>query len=116
MKTWIRNALLLLRFIPIYLWEMTRSNLRVARDVLRPKPHFAPGFIEIDLKGYNAVQRWGVVCLITMTPGSLSIDIKDGSDKLELHALYMHDIEATRREMKTLIRRAFGKPQLTPQP
>ncbi len=112
MKSFLRNFLIFLRFIPIYLWEMTRSNLRVAADVFRPRPHFAPGFLEIDLRGYNRLQRWGAVCLISNAPGSLSLDIKPGSDLLELHALYMHDPEATRREMTALVEKAFGKPIL----
>lgn len=112
MKKLISQLLILVRFIPIYLYEMTLSNLRVAFDVLRPKPKFVPGFVTISLKGYGEVQRWGAMCLISMTPGTLSLDIEHGSDELLVHSLYLESPEETRRDLEKLIARAFGTPDL----
>lgn len=101
----------LLRFLPIYLREMTLSNLRVAIDALRPQPRFQPGFVEISLRGYDPIQRWEAACLISMTPGTLSLDLEEGSDMLLVHALYVQDREQTRNELETLVRQALGTPQ-----
>ena len=100
----------LIRFLPIYLREMTVSNLRVARDALRRNPQFSPGFVEVSLKGYDPIQRWEATCLISMTPGTLAIDLEEGSDQLLVHALYLGDPEQTRTELETLIRQALGRP------
>lgn len=100
----------LLRFLPVYLREMTLSNVRVAIDALRPRPRFQPGFIEISVKGYDAIQRWEAACLITMTPGTLSLDLEEESNSLLVHALYVDDPAKTREELETLIRQALGKP------
>lgn len=107
----LRKILILLRFIPIYLYEMTASNLRVAYDVLRPKPKFVPGFVTISLKGYSNLERWGAMCLISMTPGTLSVDIEHGSDDLLVHSLYLRDPDESRRDLEKLISRAFGVPR-----
>jgi multicomponent Na+:H+ antiporter subunit E len=101
----------LLRFLPIYLWEMTLSNLRVATDALRPHPRFQPGFVEISLCGYDPIQRWEAACLISMTPGTLSLDLEDGNDMLIVHVLYMQDREQTRKELETLVQQALGIPR-----
>lgn len=101
----------LLRFLPIYLREMTVSNLRVARDALRREPRFTPGFVEVSLKGYDPIQRWEAACLISMTPGTLSVDLEDNSDMLLVHALYLAEPERTRDELESLIRQALGKPK-----
>ncbi len=104
----------LLRFLPIYLREMTVSNIRVAIDALRPVPAFVPGFVEVSLKGYDPIQRWEAACLISMTPGTLSLDLVDDSDILLVHALYLQDPEQTKNELETLVRQALGKPNYLP--
>jgi multicomponent Na+:H+ antiporter subunit E len=103
-----------LRFLPIYLWEMALSNLRVAIDALRLQPRFQPGFVEISLRGYDPIQRWEAACLISMTPGTLSLDLEEGSDMLLVHTLYLQDREQTRNQLETLIRQSLGKPELDP--
>jgi multicomponent Na+:H+ antiporter subunit E len=100
----------LVRFLPIYLREMTLSNIRVAMDALRLKPKFHPGFVEISLKGYDPVQRWEAACLISMTPGTLSLDLEEGSDHLLVHALYLEDPLQVRTELETLVHHALGNP------
>jgi multicomponent Na+:H+ antiporter subunit E len=104
----------LLRFLPIYLREMTLSNLRVAADALRRTPRFKAGFVEVSVEGYDPIQRWEAACLISMTPGTLTLDLEEGSDQLIVHCLYLEDVEQTRRELTTLIRQALGTPNPTP--
>lgn len=104
----------LIRFLPIYLREMTLSNVRVAIDAIRPQPRFTPGFVEISLAGYDPLQRWEAACLISMTPGTLSLDLEDGSDMLLVHALYLDDHDRMREELEALVRAALGKPNLLP--
>lgn len=99
-----------IRFLPFYLWEMTRCNVRVAIDALRPRPHFKPGFVDIDLTGYNRSQCWAAVCLITMTPGTLSLDLSGKSNWLHIHVLYLDDPAAAEAELYLLLRKALGKP------
>ncbi len=101
----------LLFFLPIYLREMTLSNIRVAVDALRPEPRFQPGFVEVNLRGYDPLQRWEAACLISMTPGTLSLDLEEGSDMLLVHTLYSNDQEQTKRELESLIRYSLGAPQ-----
>jgi len=100
----------LVRFLPIYLREMTFSNLRVAVDAFRRNPRFTPGFVEISLKGYDPIQQWEAACLISMTPGTLSIDLEEPSEILLVHALYMTSEDQTRSELETLIHQALGEP------
>lgn len=106
------HFLVLLRFVPIYLREMTLSNIRVAIDAIRPRPDFTPGFLELNLRGYGPLQRWAAACLISMTPGTLSLDLEEDSDTLLVHSLYLSDPEAARKDLEQLLRNAFGKPAL----
>ncbi|RYD29235.1 MAG: hypothetical protein EOP87_18620 [Verrucomicrobiaceae bacterium] len=99
------------RFLPVYLREMTLSNLRVARDAFRKDPHFTPGFVEVSLAGYDPLQQWEAACLITMTPGTLAVDLDESSGILLVHALYLGAPDQSRSELETLVRQALGDPQ-----
>ncbi len=104
----------LLRFLPIYLREMTLSNVRVAIDALRPRPRFRPGFVEISVRGYDPIQRWEAACLISMTPGTLTLDLEEGSDMLLVHCLYLDDPGQVRNSLENLIRQSLGSPNSDP--
>jgi len=110
LKLFLFRGFALVRFVPIYLREMTLANLRVARDALRKKPQFSPGFLHVSLQGYDPVQQWGAACLISLTPGTLSIDMHDRADTLLVHALYLAAPEQTRSDLESLIRQALGPP------
>jgi multicomponent Na+:H+ antiporter subunit E len=99
----------LLRFLPYYLREMTLSNLRIARDVFRSNPKFEPGFIRLDLNGYGPFQRWAAASLISMTPGTLSVDLSDKFNVLCVHALYLKDPERMRADLYHLLSKALGE-------
>ena len=100
----------LVRFLPLYLWEMTLSNLRIAADALRPEPRFVPGFVWISVRGYQPLQWWEAASLISMTPGTLSIDLDEPSQRLLVHSLYLEDPDQTRVHLEALIRQALGPP------
>jgi len=100
-----------IRFFPIYAWMVALSNLRVAADVLRPNPRFHPGFLKLDLAGYSPFERWAASCLISMTPGTLAIDLDDDGEHLLVHGLYLQNEEQAVMELTSLLHSALGKPE-----
>jgi multicomponent Na+:H+ antiporter subunit E len=104
----------LVRFVPVYLWEMTLSNLRIAADALRIEPRFDPGFVEVSVRGYGEAQWWRAACLISMTPGTLTVDLDEQSQMLVVHSLYLQDPDATRQSLEKLLRQALGTPNMEP--
>ena len=95
-------------FLPVYLLEMIKSNLRVAMDVLSPRPDFQPGFLDLDLSAYGPTAQWAAGCLISMTPGTLALDVDEATGKMLVHALYLHDPESARADLYRLLHRALG--------
>lgn len=89
----------LLSFLCFYVWEVILSNFKVAYDVLTPKHHMEPGFVAIPLAELTDRQILVLANLITMTPGTLSIDISSDRSTLYLHAMYVPDIEALRHQI-----------------
>lgn len=91
----------LFQFVVFFLWELLIANLRVARDVLRPGPlRMKPRVIAvpIDLRGDVPVTLLANV--LSLTPGTLSLDISDDQKILFVHAIHAPDSEKTILEIK----------------
>ena len=78
----------ILTFPFFYIKEVILGTLLVARDVLSPKPKLSPILLKVPLVPMNPRQRLLLACLISMTPGTLSIDEEDHGRTLIVHSLY----------------------------
>jgi multicomponent Na+:H+ antiporter subunit E len=94
-----------LRFAVFYVWELILANLRVAYDVMTPKPRMRPGVLAIPLEAKTDAEITMVANLFTLTPGSVSLDISTDRRFLYLHAMYIEDVETYRRDAKNSVER-----------
>lgn len=102
----------ILGFVIIYLWEIVLSTVRIGRLVLSPRLCLRPRFVEVPLDLRGDFPRFLFACLISMTPGSMSVGLDSRRDVLVVHLLDAPDPEAAVREMKTVFEtpliRIFG--------
>jgi multicomponent Na+:H+ antiporter subunit E len=94
-----------LRFAVFYLWELILANLRVAYDVMRPTQRMRPGVLAIPLDAKTDVEITLLANLLTLTPGSVSLDVSSDRRFLYLHAMYIGDVEQYRKSVKNTIER-----------
>lgn len=89
-------------FAVFYLWQLFLSNLRVAYDVVTPKHYMKPGVIAIPLDAKTDAEITLLANLITLTPGTLSLDLSADRTVLYVHAMYIDDgdADAARRQIK----------------
>ncbi len=98
-------------FTGYYLKELLLSSIYVAWDIITPKDRMRPGIVEvpIDLKKETAIIA--LVNLISMTPGSLSVDLTPDKKKIYVHVMYLFDrekfISKTKSELEHKIRQIF---------
>jgi multicomponent Na+:H+ antiporter subunit E len=83
-----------------FLWELVLANLRVAYDVVTPRHHMQPGVISIPLEAHTDVEITVLANLISLTPGTLSLDVSADRRTLYIHAMYIDAPEAFRRKIK----------------
>lgn len=98
MKRRIR-LLKLLSFLFFYLKEFVRCNIRVARDVLSPKPAIRPGFVAVPVGDLSDLELLALANLITMTPGTLTLDVSADRKTLFVHGMYVDDPDTLRRDV-----------------
>jgi len=95
-----KRVLSVFRFILFYLKEILFSNLRIAGDLLRSKPALQPGIVAVRVDALSKRSAVIVANLITMTPGTLSLDLSPDGKFLYVHCLYLGDPDTTRRSME----------------
>ncbi|WP_349433456.1 Na+/H+ antiporter subunit E [Pararhizobium sp. A13] len=95
----------------LFLKELTLSAIKVAFMVLRPNMRLRPGIFAFPLTITRDFEITLLANLITLTPGTLSVDVSDDRKTLYVHALDCHDPAAERRAISTgferRIREAF---------
>jgi len=80
--------------------ELTKANLRVAYDVLTPMHQMRPGIVAIPLDAETDIEITFLANLITLTPGTLSLDVSSDRRVLYIHDMYIDDVDKVRREIK----------------
>jgi multicomponent Na+:H+ antiporter subunit E len=84
-----------------FIWELILANLRVAYDVVTPRHQMRPGVIAVPLEASSDIEITMLSNLITLTPGTLSLDVSDDRRVLYIHAMYIDDPEEVRSKIKT---------------
>ncbi len=97
----------LIRFIGFFFKELLVANLKVSYDIVTPPWYMKPGVIAMPLKARTEFEIAFVANLISLTPGTLSLDVSDDRRVLYIHAMFLHDEVELRRGLAELERRAL---------
>lgn len=74
-----------LTYAPWLLWEIAKANVAVARRILDPQLGLSPKLIFVHPSQRTAVARVVYANSITLTPGTVTLDVQQG--RLLVHAL-----------------------------
>lgn len=95
-----RRALRVVRFVGFYLWELLLANFQVAYDVVTPTTYTRPGIVAVPLDARTDAEITLLANLLTMTPGTLSIDVSSDRRTLYVHSMYITDPDLVRTKIK----------------
>jgi multicomponent Na+:H+ antiporter subunit E len=99
-REYIRKTLAVLHLALYFVWELILSNLRLAIDVMRIRIKARPGIVAIPLDVTTDAEITLLANLITLTPGTLSMDVSDDRSTLYVHAMFADDPQALRDGIK----------------
>jgi multicomponent Na+:H+ antiporter subunit E len=104
----IRVALRLWRLVALgayFLYELVVSSLKVAWDVITPRHHARPGILAVPLDVRSDTAIMALANLVSLTPGSLSLDVSSDRRTLYVHGMFIDDAEGARAEIKEKMER-----------
>jgi multicomponent Na+:H+ antiporter subunit E len=100
-------------YVPVLLWEIVKANLDVSYRVIHPALPIKPGIVKVTTRLKTDIGLTVLANSITLTPGTLCVDIDRGSGVLYVHWLNVtaQDVEgATARivaRFERLIKKVF---------
>jgi multicomponent Na+:H+ antiporter subunit E len=92
----------LLSFFAYFVRILIIANIQIAIEVLTPTHYQTPRIIRYDVSQLNEVQVTALANTITLTPGTLAIDISKDRQWLYIHCMYAADREAAVRSLDEL--------------
>ncbi|MFH1621594.1 MAG: Na+/H+ antiporter subunit E [Candidatus Omnitrophota bacterium] len=89
-----------LYYVPVFIWECFKANIDVAYRVMHPFVPIKPGIVKVKTKLKTDTALTFLSNSITLTPGTLSVDVDKEKGFIYVHWIYVEsqDIEkATER-------------------
>jgi len=97
--TYFERVVRVLRLAARFISELFVSSVRVVWDVITPPQHSRPGIIALPLTVKGDIGLLLTSNLITLTPGSLALDVSPDGKTLYVHAMFVDDPDALRQEL-----------------
>lgn len=104
---YVRKIPRLVRFVGFFLKELVASNLRVAYDVVTPTHLMRPAVIRMPMEARTSGEITVLANFISLTPGTLSLDIDEKNHVLYVHVMYLDSEETTREQLREMERRVL---------
>ncbi len=101
----------LIAFLGYFAWQLLVSNLVVAREIVTPRDRIRSGIVAVPVAACSDLVITVVANVITLTPGTLTLEVRRDPPTLYVHFLHLHDVDEVRRDIRTLQRlvvRAIG--------
>ncbi len=103
---WILKPIWFLNLVAYFIYDLLSSSIQVAWDVVTPSDRSEPKLIRVPLDAKADMEIAATANLISLTPGTLSLDVSEDRDYLLVHAMFgAQDPEATKRDLKDGIER-----------
>lgn len=103
---WLRRGLVrayrIMAFLAFYGYELVYSNAVVVWEVVTPGSRLAPAILELHLRSRSRLEIVSLANLMTLTPGTLTVEIRMEPPTLFMHVMHAHDVGAFRRRLSQL--------------
>ena len=88
------------KLVLFFIYDLLLSSFRVAYDVLTPTDYSNPKILRMPLDVQSDIEILLVTNLISLTPGTLSLDVTQDRKTLIVHAMYADDPDEVIRNLK----------------
>ena len=88
----------LFQYVPVLILEMIKTNINVAYRIVHPKLPIRPGIVKVRTKLKSDMGLTFLANSITLTPGTMTVDIDRANEVLYVHWL---DVKSSEIEQAT---------------
>ena len=94
-----KYLLTLIRFVTFFLVQLAQAGMTVFWSILRPE-RLTPGVIAVPLDVKSDAEITLLANLITLTPGTLTLDVSTDNRVIYVHTIQFDDVDSFRQEIK----------------
>lgn len=87
------RSVVVLKLVAIVFVDIVRSNIEVARLILGPERAISPGFVQVPLDLGNIHGITTLASIITLTPGTVSVELSGDHTHLLVHCFNLQDAD-----------------------
>ena len=95
----------LLAFSCYFIGKLVQSNIEVALDIITPIWRMRPGVVKFQTSVNNDVEMTLLTNLISLTPGTLVLDISEDRSTLFVHAMFAENKQQVLADLRQLEKR-----------
>lgn len=88
---YLRRVWAIIKLIMLFIIELIKANIDVIKIVLSPKLTNQPGIVAVTTKLETDVEITLLAALISLTPGTVSMDFSQDSKTIYIHAINVPD-------------------------
>ncbi|MEJ5349396.1 MAG: Na+/H+ antiporter subunit E [Desulfosoma sp.] len=96
----VRNPMQILKYVARLLWDIAVANLEVAMVVLGPRKRMRPAFVIYPLELTHEFAVIVLACTISLTPGTVTVDVDKAHRRLLIHCLNAPDPSTLVRRLR----------------
>lgn len=97
---YFRRTFALIGLIVYFLYDLVRSSVGVVWEIMTPTVYSKPALLRMPLDAETDMEIMLTANLISLTPGTLTVDVAPDRSYLLIHAMFVDDPDATITDLK----------------
>ncbi|WP_078597260.1 Na+/H+ antiporter subunit E [Evansella clarkii] len=104
---YFRRVIAMFKLIGLFIYKLILSNIDVIKIVLSPKMDITPGIIAVPTKLKTDWEVTLLATLISLTPGTLSMDFSEDGKTIFVHSIHVPDKDEAIKEIHDSFEKAI---------
>lgn len=109
----------MVRFVAVFAWALVSASAEVAWEIITPTSRINEGIVAVRLRTSSPGMMTLIANMVSLTPGTLTLEVDQASAMLYVHALHMGGVEEVRaavHHFEDVALAAFGEGPTSPGP
>jgi len=98
----VRTVYSIIAFLVFYLKNLVQANIKIAYDIITPDYRMEPGILKIPLYNKTDIGILILNNLITMTPGTICVNVDEDRNFIYVHTMYVKDRDSAVEDIEKL--------------
>ncbi|MFC4323463.1 Na+/H+ antiporter subunit E [Litchfieldia salsa] len=106
-RFYLSNVIAVIKLLFIFIKELILSNIEILKIILKPKLDIRPGIFALPTELEKDWEITTLANLITLTPGTLVLEISDDRKTLYIHAMDLKNVQESIDSIKNTFEKAI---------